>query len=53
MGRAVMCVHTIHEQMINKANKASKVREQGLVQNKFSVGKPTAMGWPTENILYF
>ena len=29
------------------ANEASKVLEQGLVQNKFAVGKPRAMGLPT------
>ena len=33
-------------------NEASKVLEQGLVQNKFAVGKPSAMGLPTANVLY-
>ena len=29
------------------ANEASKVLQQGLVHNKFAVGKPRAMGLPT------
>ena len=35
------------------ANETSKVLEQGLVQNKFTVGKPRAMGLPTANVSYF
>ena len=35
------------------ANEASKVLDQGLVQNKFSVGKPRALSLPTANVSYF
>ena len=35
------------------ANKAPKVLEQGLVQNKFAVGKPRAMCLPTANVSCF
>ena len=35
------------------ANEASKVLEQGLVQNKFADGKPRAMGLPTAKCTVF
>ena len=46
-------------ELIHSANEASKTLEQGLVQNKFAVGKPRAMGLTTGfanvlcNTLYF
>ena len=38
---------------LSRQKLASKVLEQGLVQNKFSVGKPTAMGLQTVNVSRF
>ena len=35
------------------ANEASKVLQQRLVHNKFAIGKPRAMGLPTENVSRF